>query len=454
MFEQNKKYGILGLARSGIAAAYKIKSMGGKCFLSDMKPESEIPDAIKLKADFECEFGRHSDKLLGCDEWIVSPGIPLTIPIIKQGQGHKIKMISELEFGFQVKADDSKVIAVTGSNGKSTTASLIAHIISLSGKKCILAGNIGDAFCGFPIEQKGIDFIVLEVSSFQLDLIDSFRPDVALLLNITPDHLNRYDSFEDYALSKFNIFRNQQQNDHAVLNLDDEVIRGHTNLVNSKTHYFSLDGFVNQIAELEAWTSDRKMNFRDNLECPIDSLQIKGPHHRANAMSAVLACRCALIPDDEIIRGLKSFTPLKHRLQYVATVKGVAFYNDSKATNTDSVKYALLSFEQPIRVIMGGSDKGEDFSVLTNLLKQRAKKVYVTGDTSDKMRNAWEGQLPVSMVADFEDCVRSAFQESSKGDVIVLSPACASYDKFRNFEHRGDTFINIVKKLVDEYEKK
>ncbi|MBN2853548.1 MAG: UDP-N-acetylmuramoyl-L-alanine--D-glutamate ligase [Clostridia bacterium] len=453
MFDHSKKYGILGLARSGIAAAFKIKSMGGNCFLSDMKPESEIPDAINLKADFECEFGQHSDKLLSCDEWIVSPGIPLTAPIIKLGREHKIKMISELEFGFQVKADDSKVIAVTGSNGKSTTASLIAHIISQSGKNCILAGNIGDAFCGFPIEQKGIDFIVLEVSSFQLDLIDSFRPDVALLLNITPDHLNRYESFNDYALSKFNIFRNQNQNDHAVLNMDDEIIRGHTDLVNSKTHYFSLDGFVNQIAELEAWTSDSKMVFKDNLECPFDELQIKGPHNQANAMSAVLACRCAIISDGEIISGIKSFTPLKHRLQYIASVNGVEFYNDSKATNTDSVKYALLSFEKPIRVIMGGSDKGEDFSVLTSLLKQKTKKVYLTGDTSDKMRTAWEGHIPVSVVDDFEACIKLAFHEANKGDVIVLSPACASYDKFRNFEHRGDAFINIVKKLVDDYEK-
>lgn len=447
MFKQTKKYGILGLARSGIAAAYKIRSMGGNCFLSDMKPESEIPDALKLKADFECEFGQHSDKLLNCDEWIVSPGIPLTAPIIKLGREHKIKIISELEFGFQVKADDSKVIAVTGSNGKSTTASLIAHIIAQSGRKCILAGNIGDAFCGFPIEQKGIDFIVLEVSSFQLDLIDSFRPDVALLLNVTPDHLNRYDSFEDYALSKFKIFKNQKQNDHAILNYDDDVIRQHTNLVGSQKHYFSLHGFVNEIAELEAWISDRAIIVKDGLEFSIDDLQIKGPHNRANAMSAALACRSALIPDSDTISGLKSFTPLKHRLQFISTVRGVSFYNDSKATNTDSVKYALLSFEKPIRIIMGGSDKGEDFSVLTGLLKEKAKKVYLTGDTSDKMRKAWEGHLPVSVVDDFADCVKVAFREAIEGDVIVLSPACASYDKFRNFEHRGDTFINIVMKL-------
>lgn len=454
MFDQNKRYAILGLARSGIAAAYKIKEIGGKCFLSDMKPESEIPDAEKLKADFECEFGKHSDALLSFDEWIVSPGIPLTAPVIELGREHGIKMISELEFGFQIKAEDSKVIAVTGSNGKSTTASLIAHIISQSGKKCILAGNIGDAICGFTIEKKGIDFIVLEVSSFQLDLIDTFKPEIALLLNITPDHLNRYDSFNDYALSKFNIFKNQNQNDHAVLNFDDAVIRQHLESVGSQKHFFTLRSDSDESNEMEARVSEQKIVFRNELELPIVDLQIKGPHNWANAMAAVLACRNAAIPDDEIIRGLKSFAPLRHRLQYIATVKGVSFYNDSKATNTDSVRYALLSFDHPIRVIMGGSDKGEDFSALTSLLKQKAQKVYITGATTELMRSAWEGQVPVAIVDEFEDCVRAAFQEAGIGDVIVLSPACASYDKFRNFEHRGDTFINIVMKLVDEYEKK
>jgi len=454
VFDQKKRYAIIGLARSGIAAAYKIKDLGGKCFLSDMKPESEIPDAGRLKADFDCEFGQHSDVLLSCEEWIVSPGIPLTAPVIKLGREHKIKMISELEFGFQIKAEDSKIIAVTGSNGKSTTASLIAHIINQSGKKCILAGNIGDAFCGFPIEKRGIDFIVLEVSSFQLDLIDTFKPEIALLLNVTPDHLNRYDSFNDYALSKFNIFRNQNENDHAVLNFDDEVIRLHLESALSQKHFFTLRSDVYDANEPEAWMSEQKIVFRNKLELPVDNLQIKGPHNWANAMAAVLACRCAAIPDDDINRGIKSFTPLRHRLQYIAEVNGVSFYNDSKATNTDSVRYALLSFDQPIRIIMGGSDKGEDFSVLTPLLMQKAEKVYITGATSEQMRFAWEGHFPLAIVANFEDCIRTAFREASKGDVIVLSPACASYDKFRNFEHRGDTFINIVMKLVEEYEKK
>jgi len=454
MFDKNKKYGILGLARSGIAAAYKIKDLGGSCFLSDKKTEVEIQDAEKLKAKFDCEFGNHSDRLLFCDEWIVSPGIPLTSPIIESGKKSNIKMISELEFGYSIKAADSKLIAVTGSNGKSTTASLIAHIISESGKNCILAGNIGDAFCGFPIEKTGIDFIVLEVSSFQLDLIETFKPEIALLLNITPDHLDRYNSFQDYALSKFKIFKNQSGNDNAILNLDDDVIKNLENQVNSSCHYFSLKGSERRDHKAEAWLKDRIINFnQDGNSFPVDEMQIKGPHNWANAMAAILACQAAGIGIEEILKGLKSFTPLKHRLQFIDNVGGVSFYNDSKATNTDSVKYALLSFEQPIRIIMGGSDKGEDFSILTELLRKKTKKVYITGATANKMEQAWCGQVPLSVVDDFETCVRLAFLESNPGDIIVLSPACASFDKFRNFEYRGETFINIVKTLVQENEK-
>jgi UDP-N-acetylmuramoylalanine--D-glutamate ligase len=454
MFDQKKLYGILGMARSGIAAAYKIKMMGGRAFLSDLKSQESIPEADKIRSDFDCEFGIHSDKLLSCDEWIVSPGIPLNAPIINKGKSHGIKMISELEFGFQIKAKDSKLIAVTGSNGKSTTASLIAHIIKESGKECILAGNIGDAFCGFRIEQDGIDFIVLEVSSFQLDLIDSFRPDIALLLNITPDHLNRYDTFLDYARSKMNIFSNQTQKDFAVLNADDAIINKLEKGICSNRRYFSLNSDESLVKpdlyiQGKSICSTTAMNFINT-----DELQIKGPHNWANSMAAILACQAAGLTDGSIKYGLRSFKALDHRLQYVDTINGISFYNDSKATNTDSVKYALLSFEHPIRIIMGGSDKGEDFSVLTDLLAQRARKVYLTGATAASMNAAWKNHMEVAVIEDFGECVKAAFLEAQPGDIVVLSPACASYDRFRNFEHRGQTFIDIVKKLAGSYEKK
>jgi UDP-N-acetylmuramoylalanine--D-glutamate ligase len=276
-----------------------------------------------------------------------------------------------------------------------------------------------------------------------------------LLLNVTPDHLNRYDSFDEYALSKFNIFMNQDNGQHAILNMDDDVINKFESKIKSARHFFSLIQNEKSQSRPDAWIKNGAIIYNNGEDSfSIKDMMIKGPHNWANAMASILACQVAGIESENITKGIKSFNALCHRLQYVSTINGVAFYNDSKATNTDSVKYALLSFEQPIRVIMGGSDKGEDFGVLTELLKEKAKKVYITGATSAQMMQAWFGKVPVSVIDDFEACVRSAFLESEKGDVIVLSPACASYDKFRNFEHRGDIFVDIINALVGENEEK
>ena len=446
MIDTKVKYGILGLARSGIAAAYKIKDMGGNAFLSDLLPAEKIEAAEALKRDFECEFGEHSDKLLECDVWIVSPGIPLNAPIITKGKQAGIRMISEIEFGWQIKAADSKVIAITGSNGKSTTASLIYHILKSMNKKCILAGNIGDAFCSFPIHKTGIEYIVLEISSFQLDLITSFSPHIAVLLNLSPDHLNRYKGFADYCNSKMRIFRYQTVKDFAVLYLDsEEIVRRADNLKAWKL-YFSKEA-TNAPAYL-----DGKFIHLGEYQMSIYDVPIKGPHNHLNAMAALLCAQALELDIPKTMHAIKSFSALPHRLEYVDCVNGVNFYNDSKATNTDSVRSALESFERPIRIILGGSDKGEDYAQITKSLQDHAIRAYITGDSRYKMQQAWLGKVPLVLVEDFEDCVRIAFDEATIGDYIVLSPACASYDKFNNFEHRGDTFKEIVRKIKREKE--
>jgi len=450
MFDTNKKYGILGLARSGISAAYKIKELGGSAFLSDSQPRDKMNDPAALERDFDCEFGGHTDRLFECDEWIVSPGIPLDVPIIEKGKEHRIPMISEIEFGFQIKASDSKIIAVTGSNGKSTTASLIHHLLSHIGYKSILAGNIGDAFCSYPIHKPGFDYIVLEISSFQLDLIDSFRPDVAVILNITPDHLNRYESFAHYAVSKMRITMNQTEKDYAVMNLDSELIRHLEKEVSSTVLHFST---IVKYPGSNGWMDGVFICLDDKYRVSMYDLSLRGPHNHANVMASLLAIQAVGGDVQKAIGALKTFKPLSHRLELVASVNGVFFYNDSKATNSDSVRSALLSFENPIRIIMGGSDKGEDFSVLTPILKEKAKKIYITGDTEVKMRQAWMGKIPLVCINDFETCIRTAFAESLVGDTVLLSPACASYDKFKNFEHRGDTFRQIVQQIAKENEK-
>ncbi len=446
MFDASKKYGILGMARSGIAAAYKIKELGATAFLSDVQEMAKIPSADELVKDFDCEFGGHTQQLLSCDTWIVSPGIPLTMPIIQKGREAGIEMISEIEFGYRIKAHDSKIIAVTGSNGKSTTASLIYHILNELGKSAILAGNIGDAFCGFPIHKPGIEYIVLEISSFQLDLIQSFAPQVAVLLNITPDHLNRYSGFSAYCKSKMRIFSAQTQDNYAVVAKDSAEIARYDSSIPSRKLYFSLQ---NQSAD--ACLNDKFIAISGS-KLSVFELGLKGPHNYLNVMAALLSIKALGVDIEGAIQACKTFKALPHRLEYVDSVNGVAFYNDSKATNCDSVKSALESFEQPIRVILGGSNKGEDFSVLTSSLQKNAIKAYITGDTMDLMRQAWLGKLPLHFEQDFARCIRAAFKDSSMGDNIVLSPACASFDHFKNFEHRGETFRQIVKEIKREEE--
>ncbi|MBM4403618.1 MAG: UDP-N-acetylmuramoyl-L-alanine--D-glutamate ligase [Candidatus Cloacimonetes bacterium] len=450
MFDQQCKYGILGMARSGIAAAYKIKTLGGLVFLSELLPESEVHISADLRRDFDCEFGGHSDRLLACDKWIVSPGIPLDVPIIRKGIAAGIKIISEIEFAFTIKSPDSKLIAITGSNGKSTTSSLIHHLLNELGYKSLLAGNIGDAVSGFSIEKPGYDYIVLEVSSFQLDLIDTFHPDVAVLMNITPDHLNRYASFSHYARTKFRIFENQTESDYAILYKNDAQIMSRIDQVRARKMFFS-SHYDNH--NVDAWMNEVFIHVYDSFQLSKYNLGIRGPHNYSNAMAALLAVDVMVNRMEEAMEHITRFRPLNHRLEFVRTINGISFYNDSKATNTDSVRNALLSFDKPIRIILGGSDKGEDFSVLTDLLKEKAIKAYITGGTLDRMRQTWLGKVPLLCEEDFEGCIHRAFEESDIGDNIVLSPACASFDYFKNFEHRGETFKFIVDKIAAEYEK-
>ncbi|HPV14550.1 MAG TPA: UDP-N-acetylmuramoyl-L-alanine--D-glutamate ligase [Candidatus Cloacimonadota bacterium] len=450
MFDTDIRYAVLGLARSGIAAAYKIRKLGGTAFLSDTKPREQIAEAAKLEANFECEFGAHSDRLLDFPVWIISPGIPLTAPIVQKGIKAGIEIIGDIEFGYRIMHKAAKIIAVTGSNGKSTTVSLIHHCLDALGHKSILAGNIGDAICNYPIEDAGIDYIVLELSSFQLDTIQSFKADVALLLNITPDHLDRYKDFNDYAQSKMRVFLNQTAEDKAVICADSEPIMQRIQQIRAKLLRYSL---ISSFPVVQAWMDGNYIQI-GQYRCLTDDLIIKGPHNHANFMAAMLTIQALGLGLDAAIDAAKSFPALPHRLEYVAEVAGVSFYNDSKATNTDSVRSALISFGKPIRVIMGGSDKGEDFGVLTDILSQWALKVYICGDTEAKMLQAWQGKLPLATFQDFSACVQAAFNESLRGDIVLLSPAAASFDRFQNYQHRGEVFKQIVQSLVSNHEKK
>ncbi|MDP8269503.1 MAG: UDP-N-acetylmuramoyl-L-alanine--D-glutamate ligase [Candidatus Tenebribacter davisii] len=440
MIIKGKKFGILGMARSGLSAATKIKELDGFVFISEFKKEDFITNSNEIKRNFTCEFGGHTEKILQNDILILSPGIPRDIPILQKAIEQNIEIISEIEFSFRIKHPHSKIIAITGSNGKSTTVSLIHHILQTAGFNSILAGNIGTAFSSYPIEKSDIDFIVLELSSFQLELISKFKANVAAVLNITPDHLNRYKSFDNYAKTKFNIFMNQNHQDLAILNMDDKASAKFTKMIKTSLKYFSLN------SKTDIYFENKSINF-DSKQYPIQRSTIQGPHNIANIMCSILAVSPFKIKKDVIQKALETFSPLSHRLEFVQEIEGVKFYNDSKATNTDSVKYALLSFNKPIRIIMGGAGKGEDYSILTPYLHIHAKKVYLTGDTIAEMKSTFEGSVDLAINKDFEDIINMAFSESEKGDIIVLSPACTSYDRFKNFEERGNKFKEIVSGL-------
>jgi UDP-N-acetylmuramoylalanine--D-glutamate ligase len=437
-------YAIIGIARSGIAVAKKLTELGGKVFLSDNKPIEKIENADYLQKHYECEFGGHSDRVLKADKIIVSPGVPLTCQILQKAKAKGIELLSEIELGYRLKSPDSKIICVTGSNGKSTTVTLIHHILLTCGYRSILGGNIGTPFTAFPIEKPGIDFIVLELSSFQLELVKHFRADAAIVLNITPDHLDRYKDFEHYARTKFNIFKNMTLNDLAILNLDDATVKMLSENVSATKKWFSLE------SKTDGW------KYKNNLiiekeEYEIAEIAIAGPHNQMNCLASLLAiAKYTIGKKNQVCQALKTFESLPHRLEYIRTINGIRFINDSKATNTDAVKYALLSYNEGVHIILGGSDKGEDFSILLPFLQRENVHIYLIGATRERMRSAFSEIIDFEECPDMETAMRLAYSAAAAGEVILLSPACASYDSFRNYLHRGDTFREIAQEIADE----
>ncbi len=447
---KNKNFGILGAARSGIASAKKLSDLGANVFLTDKKPLSELSIDKNLLKNIEYEFGKNSDKLLNCDTIIVSPGVPLTIPILKNATKKGIKIISEIELGYQMSKNTKlRIIGVTGSNGKSTTVSLIYHILAQQYDNVILAGNIGNPFTAYPLETGEIEFAVLELSSFQLDTIEQFRPYISIILNITPDHLNRYRNFTHYRTAKSRIFLNQNENDFCILNYKDENCTYIAKQCKAQKIFFNKsDGMVHQENGCIIIEKDY-----EKVKISKESIKIKGPHNLSNIESAIYASLILDVEMEKIIEGIVSFSGLPHRLEYVDTINSVVFINDSKATNTESVKYALQSYDKPIVLIMGGSDKGEDFSILKPYMKNLICLILL-GETahkiSDDLSKGSFGQtdIPTIFVNDMQEAVEKAYKNAVPDSYVILSPACASFDQFNNFEERGEIFKQCVKSVL------
>ena len=440
---------ILGAAESGVGAAILAQQKGYDVFVSDGGKIAEHFKAELLQYNILFEEGSHAiEKILTCDEVVKSPGIPENVTVVKEIRKKNIPVISEIELAYRFKGE-SIIIAVTGSNGKTTTASLIYHICKHAGKDCALVGNVGISFAK-QVALNPKDLYVAEISSFQLDDIKSFRPDVAVLTNITEDHLDRYEyKMENYINSKFRIVQNQQENDVFIFCLDDETTKNHINNFSIK----SILAPITMSKELPqgAYLANAKMHLKwksEEMQMSVDDFTLKGKHNQYNSMAASMAATAVDIRKEKIREALQTFESLEHRMEPVSVVKGITFINDSKATNVNSTWYALESMNSPVILILGGVDKGNDYSLLKELVKEKVKAIVCMGTDNRKIHEAF-GDI-VSLIVNTQnaaDAVQAAYHFGNKGDVVLLSPACASFDLFKNYEDRGNQFKKAVKDL-------
>ena len=437
------------MARSGVACARLLKSLGAQVFVSDSKSGDLLtPEIAQLKnLDIGFETGDHTlTAITDKDYLIVSPGVPLDIPILKEAQMRGIPVLSEIEVAFWLT--DAKIVGITGSNGKTTTTTLVGEILKEEKRESQIGGNIGIPFSSLveKVSQEGI--LVLELSSFQLERIEEFRPYVSAVLNISADHLDRYPDLKSYIDAKLRIFENQTDVDFAVLNADDKNCMELALYSSSKKIFFS----TKKELELGAFVKDGmllyKMNGKGEKIIDTKDIGIKGPHNISNAAAACAICAVLEVSPLSMRETLKRFRGVEHRLEEVATVSRVKFVNDSKATNVESVWYALQSVKEPIVLIAGGRDKGGDFAKLKESVRSRVKALVLIGEAAEKIDRALGEQVSTFHSTSLEEAVRLSFGKAEAGDTVLLSPACASFDMFRDYQHRGEVFKASVQTLA------
>ncbi len=448
---KGKHITIAGAARSGIAAACLLKRKGYDVFVSDSGPVSKAAETRLLEAGIHFEQHGHTDLALNADILVTSPGVPDTSTIIRHFTNEGRPVYSEIETASWFCKGD--IVAITGTNGKTTTTSWIDHLWKTANRNHATAGNIGVAFSDV-VEQADNDTdIILEVSSFQLDHIETFRPRIAAILNITPDHMDRYDNkLENYVRSKFRIIENQTSNDFFIYDFDDPVLREHLKNVldDAMPHLlaFSLVDEVPEGAFIRAGEIVVRMNNREETIMKTEEVSLRGQHNLRNGLAAILAARAFEIRNEAIRESLSHFEGVEHRLEFVRDLEGIRYVNDSKATNVNAVWYALGSFERPIVLILGGRDKGNDYSELVDLIRQKVRAIIAIGEGADKVENELKDKVSEFVRAkSMEEAVTAASFLAKEGDVVLLSPACASFDMFENYEHRGRVFKEAVRKL-------
>jgi UDP-N-acetylmuramoylalanine--D-glutamate ligase len=444
----NKRVLVVGLGKSGVASALFLKAHGARVTVSDTKSGDELRNEIPVLLDhgITVETGGHGERTFrGQDLIVVSPGVPVDAPPLVQARALGESVIGEIELAALFLP--GPIIAITGSNGKTTTTTLTGEIMTAAGFSALVGGNIGTPAISLADHAKPETVIVLEVSSFQLETVQTFRPKVAVVLNVTPDHLDRHRTFEIYVDAKARVFENQQGSDFAVLNADDATCVAMAARTRAQVYWFSRLKEV----QLGAWVREGNILFRDATGqkeiMQVAEIPLKGAHNLENVLAAVCAGALMGCAPEKIRQAVRDFKAVEHRLEYVATIRGVDYYNDSKATNVDATIKALESFPANIHLILGGKDKGSDYTVLNDLLRQRVKRVYTIGAAAAKIESQIKG-VEVVHAETLENAIRKANAVAQAGDVVLLAPACASFDQFKSYEHRGKMFKEVVRGLA------
>ena len=447
-----KRVLVIGLGRTGVATAEFLLDKGARVMIADEKPVSELGDAIEAldgAADVELGIRQDDMNVLSRTDMIVpSPGVPPFNSLLVEGLRRGIPILSEMELasGYLKKP----AIAITGTNGKTTTTSLLGRILAHCGKRVFVGGNIGNPLISYVNGRQEDDYAVIEVSSFQLQWVRNFHPFIAMLLNVSSDHLDYHGSFEEYRSVKERIFACQGEGDLAILNADDPVSTDLSKRLSAE--HVSCFSSSERLKE-GMFIDGESLRYRSaglDEEYPIRSIRLKGVHNLENVMAAVLASRMCGCPPGGIIDVLEGFTGIPHRIEFAGTVDGVEYYNDSKGTNIDAVYRALESFPGPVVLLMGGRYKGGDFGILTNLIRERVKTLVVFGEAGREIKSIIGGIVKTELAENLKDAVDMARDNSSSGDIVLLSPGCSSFDEFKNYEERGIVFKGMVEQMSRE----
>jgi UDP-N-acetylmuramoylalanine--D-glutamate ligase len=441
---------VVGLARTGLAVAKLLWAKGAKVTVTDAQVEEKLQKYLEqLPSGVELKLGGHpTEAFLSADTIVTSPGVPLDIPPMVEARQAGVRVISEIELAYRLT--EVPIIAISGTNGKTTTTTLIGNLLAREGKRIFVGGNIGVPLAEEVLSPVQRDFWVAEISSFQLEATALFRPYIGVLLNITPDHLDRYPSFEDYLRAKSRLFVNQTPKDWAVINADDEALRTITPEIKARKVSFSRRQELDEGVMLaDDWIISR-FSGRETRLCPLGELRIQGLHNLENVLAAVAVAGLCGVKPETIRQELGQFGGLEHRLEPVAEINGVSFVNDSKATNVGAVIRSLESFDVPLVLIAGGKDKEADYRPLADIIARKVKLLVLIGEAREKIHRALAGFEPVVTADSLEQAVELAAASARPGEVVLLSPACASFDMFENYEQRGEVFKQAVNRLKGE----